>query len=90
MPNYLGLMTKQEAKQLADLRTLPGYDRIRQIADVIAYMQRDTPQFTQYDVLTVVTDDVESYFKNTMSYTTDYVKQGYPNGQGLLRSISWA
>ena len=90
MPNYFGLMTKAEAKQLADLRLLTGYERIRQIADVIAYMQRDTPQFTQYDVLTVVTDDVESYFKNTMSYTTNYIKTGYPAGSGLLRSISWA
>lgn len=90
MPNYLGLMTKQEAKELADLRIIAGYAKIREIASIISYMQRDTPQFTQFDCLQVVTDDVEAYFKSTMGYTTDYVKQGYPAGQGLLRSISWA
>jgi hypothetical protein len=90
MPNYLGLMTKAEAKQLADLRLLSGYETIRTIANIIAQMQVNSPEFTDFKVNMVVTDDVDSYFKNTMQYTTDYVKQGYPNEQGLLRSISWA
>lgn len=83
-------MTKQEAKQVADLRLLVGYAKIREIAGIIAYMQSNTPEYTQFDVQMVVTDDVDAYFKNTMSYTTDYIKTGYPAGSGLLRSISWA
>lgn len=90
MPDQFGLMTKQEAKQVSDLMLLPGYSTIVMIAEIIAYSQRNEPQVKEYRHNKVVTDDVESFFKNDKQYTTDYVKQGYPAGQGLLRSISWA
>ena len=88
MPNEIGLLTKQEAKAIRDLKALPDYNRIMVIAEIIRQMQVDGTH-SSFACNMVVNDAVESYFKNTMQYSTDFVKQGYPNGTGLLRSISW-
>jgi hypothetical protein len=83
------LLTKSEAKFLRDL-TLDERSKLITIGTVIADNQQSDRPDSSITFNMVVTDAVENYFKNTMQYTTDYVKQGYPSGTGLLRSISWA
>lgn len=90
MPNYLGLLTKTEAKELRDLKLLTQSDKIIQIAEGIAMTQKFDALAVMSVYNTVVHDDVVKYFKNTMGYTVVENKVGQPAGFTLLISISWA
>lgn len=84
-----GMLTKQQAKVLTDM-TIAERRQAREIANMVVGTQYSDETVNTITINVVVTDRVEALFKNTMQYATDYVKQGYPAGSGLLRSISWA
>lgn len=85
--NALGLLTKQEAKDLRDLQTNPNTAKVFDIAEIIKGIQYYA---TEIELNMVVHDDVVSYFKNTMSYTVTEIKTGQPPGFTKLIKISWA
>lgn len=91
MPVYLGegvmLLTKQENKIIRDLNLTNQRAIITEIARQIQVSQTLAPEETLITLNRLYHDDVDAFFKNTMSYTVDSEKQG---NQTLIRTISWA
>lgn len=96
--NALGLLTKQEAKDLNDFFALPHFDKISELAQVIVDVQQNRAKdasgnhvkITEAIFNQVVNDDVVKFFKNDMSYTVVENKVGQLPTETLLIKISWA
>jgi len=92
MPNYFGLLTKSEAKELRDLKAslAPAqYTLLEQIAVAVAGCQKFSPEININTFNQVVHDDVVKYFRNTMGYDVFDSDLGQPVGFTLLQTISW-
>lgn len=91
MPNYLGILTKQELSEVEVAFTAPSVEaEIKYFADLIKGNQTFF-LLTQRTITVnkVVPEAVADYYKNEMQYTVDDVKQGQPAGMTLLKTISW-
>ena len=89
MPNFLGLLTKQEAKELRDLNLSGHRSVIIEIAEMIKSSQLLAPEITEITLNRVVHTDVEKFYKNTMAYLTEIDSTGQPANFTLLTKISW-
>lgn len=93
MPNELGLLTKQEAKAIRDLRLLPSTNPrepdVLFIARLIREVQGIGDNQTRIEFNKIVHEDVAKYFKNTVGY--DVVEQpvATPANHTKIVSISW-
>lgn len=86
MPNELGLLSKQEAKSLRDLKLIPG---LTEIAGVLRQEQFVGGTAVTFNM--IVHDDVFKYFKNTVGYNVFEDKQhpGLPANHTFITTIDW-
>lgn len=91
MPNELGLLTKQEAKNIRDINTMTDGSIVRYLAKLIAEVQQAGDTQTHIEVNWIVMHkDAVKYFTQDMGYTAVTDDTGQPNNYTRLRSISWA
>lgn len=90
--NYFGLMSKQEAKEVSDLRASMPEDQwviLESIATSLSGCQHYSPEVKEVIFNQVVHDNVAGYFKNTMQYSVTDNKNGQPPNMTLLVKINW-
>ena len=89
MPNYLGILTKQELSSMeAAFTSATVENHIRRIVDLIKQPQMFFPLTQRTLTLNeTLPRAVADYFKNEMQYNVSENQQ--PNNMTFLISISW-
>ena len=90
MPNYLGLLTKQECKEMRDLKAsmpVAEYQKLVQIAQAVSECQKYSPDTTSNTFNQVVHTNTVKYFRNTLGY--DVISAPAGTNMETLTSISW-